>query len=168
MLDERLVENAIEKTRSFREASRYLNVSYNTFKKYARLYGLWIEGGKNPTGKGIPKMRSGVRRELHDILEGKFNGMKLNLTTLRDRLLQELIFEQKCYNCNYDEQRITDAKSPLLLSFADEDRTNYKKENLSLVCYNCAFMTGGNLVGRKKLHFYDEYTGEIIEKAKLK
>lgn len=169
MIDERELKNAIEQTRSFREAARYLNICYNTFKKYALLYDVWIVGGKNPSGKGIPKMRQGIRRELNDVLAGKFNGKKLNPTRLRDQIIQEMkLGEEKCSNCGYKERRIADGRVPLLLAYADEDRTNYKIENLSLLCYNCSFVMGGNLMGRRKEYIYDAYSGEIIDEIKLK
>jgi len=169
MIEERQFKSAVEKSRSFHEAARYLNISYNTFKKYAILYEVWIFGGKNPGGKGIPKMRAGVRRELQDVLAGKFNGKRLHPTRLRDQLIQEMsLGEEKCSNCEYEEKRITDGRVPLLLAFADGDRTNYKIENLSLLCYNCSFVMGGNLMGRRKEYIYDAYSGEIIDEIKLK
>lgn len=169
MIDERLLKDTIEKTRSFREAARYLNICYNTFKKYAQLYDVWIVGGKNPSGKGIPKMRAGVRRELNDVLAGKFNGKKLHPTRLRDQIIQEMkLGEEKCSNCGYEERRITDGRVPLLLAYEDGDRTNYKIENLSLLCYNCSFVMGGNLMGRRKEYIYDPYSGEIIDEIVVK
>lgn len=168
MIDERQLKATIEKTRSFYEAARYLNVSYNTFKKYAKLYDVWIIGGKNPGGKGIPKMRQGVRRELKDILNGDYNGKKLNPTRLKTWLINEITFPEKCSICGYDNKRITDGTVALLIAYADGDRTNYKKENLSLVCYNCAYETCGNLMGRRKEYLYDAYSGEIIDEIKLK
>ena len=168
MIDKRLLKNAIEETRSFHEAARYLNICYNTFKKYAKLYDVWIEGGKNPSGKGIPKMCHGVRRELKDILNGDYNGKKLNPTRLKRWLINEVIFFPKCSICGYEKQRIVDGTVALLIAYADGDRTNYKKENLSLVCYNCAYETCGNLMGRRKEYLYDPYSGEIIDEIKLK
>ena len=169
MIDERQLKTAIEKTRSYYEAARYLNTSYNTLKKYLKLYDVYIPGGKNPSGRGIPKMRAGVRRELKDILAGKFNGKKMNPTRFRDQLIQELsLGEEKCSNCGYDERRITDGRVPLLIGYADGDRTNYKIENLSLLCYNCSFVMGGNLMGRRKEYIYDAQSGEIIDEMILK
>ncbi len=40
-------------TRSAAQAARYLNVSYNTYKKWARYFGVH-ESFKNPTVKGAP------------------------------------------------------------------------------------------------------------------
>jgi hypothetical protein len=42
------------------ESSRYLDVSYNTFKKYCKIYGLWTEENKNQSGKGISKNKKVV------------------------------------------------------------------------------------------------------------
>ena len=136
---ERQIKNAIDKTRSYREAARYLKCSYNTLKKWAKFYDLWIVGGKNPSGKGIPKMINGKRRELKDILNGDYNGKKLNVTRLKRWLINELIFEEECSICGYNTKRIIDGTTALKIAYEDGDMTNYKKENLSLVCYNCFY-----------------------------
>ncbi len=51
------LEWGIKNTKSMLECSRFLNVSYNTLKKYCKLYGLWTEENKNQSGKGICKER---------------------------------------------------------------------------------------------------------------
>ena len=48
------VEWAISQTKSLMSAARLLQVSYNTFKKYAKLYDLFHQN-KNQTGIGISK-----------------------------------------------------------------------------------------------------------------
>ena len=53
---------AIESTQSMRQASDYLNVSYNSFRKYAELYDLWKP---RTSSKGIRRSHSG--RLTHDI-----------------------------------------------------------------------------------------------------
>ncbi len=47
--------HSIKMCNSMSESSRYSDVSYNTFKKYCKIYGLWIEEYKNQSGKGISK-----------------------------------------------------------------------------------------------------------------
>ena len=157
------IENAINETQSFFEAARYLNVNYLTFKKYAMVYGLWIVGGKNPSTRGIHKVRRGKYRNINIILEGGRNGKKLNLTRLRDWIIRELKLPQRCDQCHLDEQRVTDYKTPLILVFKDGDRTNYKLENLRLLCYNCVFFTEGNISGRKKGYFSNGISGDVYE-----
>ena len=48
------IKDIQSKSRSAAEAARLLGVSYNTYKKYARLYGVF-EDLKNPSGLGIKK-----------------------------------------------------------------------------------------------------------------
>lgn len=155
------MEDAINNSRSFLEASRYLKVSYNTFKKYAMLYDLWIVGGKNPSAKGIPRVHKNKRDYFERVLAGEWNGKAMNLTKFRERLIREVILPEQCDLCEFDEKRITDLKVPLVLCFKDGDRRNYKKENLQLKCWNCAFLTEGNIIGRKKDYFSDSVTGDV-------
>ena len=157
------IQQAIENSRSFIEAARYLNCTYNTFKKYALLYELWIEGGKNPSAKGIPKIRTTSKRQDHleKILGGKWNGKAMNLTKFRERLIREVKLAERCDLCGFEEKRVTDLKVPLVLCFKDGDRRNYKLENLQLKCWNCSFLTEGNVVGRKKDYFSDSVTGDV-------
>ena len=48
------VEWALSQTLSISSAARLLRVSYNTFKKYAKLYDLFEEN-KNQAGVGVPR-----------------------------------------------------------------------------------------------------------------
>ena len=48
------IKDVQKKARSAMEAARLLGVSYNTYKKYARKYGIF-EDLKNPDGNGIRK-----------------------------------------------------------------------------------------------------------------
>jgi len=157
------IQNAIDSSRSFREAARYLNASYNTFKKYAKLYDLWIVGGKNPAAKGIPKAKaSRKKRSIDTILNGSRNGKNLNLTKLREWIIREIKLPEKCDMCNYSEKRIVDFKVPLILTFNNGDRQDYRLENLRLLCWNCSFLTQGNVIGRKK-EYYSDTSGEVYQ-----
>jgi hypothetical protein len=55
---QRDIERAQRETRSHAEAARFLNVAFTTYKKYARAYGLYDTDHKNPSGKGISKLKS--------------------------------------------------------------------------------------------------------------
>ena len=59
---------AMSQTRSNRAAARYLHVSYNHYKKYAKMYKnddgeTLLEAHKNQAGKGIPKFLSGKGKQ---------------------------------------------------------------------------------------------------------
>jgi len=167
-LSEVTLRDAIDKTHSYMDAARYLHISYNTFKKVAKSYGIFECGGKNRSGKGTVKFRGFSRERFKATLEGKYNGKKMNTTRFRDQIIAELMVEEKCSICGLNEKRIVDGRTPLLLGFNDGDKTNYKLENLTLICYNCNFYTVGNLTGKKREYLYDPYTGEIIQEIKLK
>ena len=58
LINKRVLEHSIKICNSMSESSRYLDLSYNTFKKYCKLYGLWTEENKNQSGKGLSKSRT--------------------------------------------------------------------------------------------------------------
>jgi hypothetical protein len=147
------IKEAQSKARSAAEAARILGVSYNTYKKYAREYGIF-EDLKNPDGVGISKGANYIKGPvpLEEIFEGKHPNYPH--WKLKKRLLKSGYLEEKCANCGFDERRITDYKVPLLLDYIDEDKTNLKYENLQVICFNCAYLIRGNLTGPKKLFDY--------------
>mgnify|MGYP005651166531 CR=1 FL=1 len=65
------IELAIKSTQSMGQAGLYMGVSKNTFKKYAKLHGLWKP---IKSSKGIRKtgnVGSALKHDLKAILEGK-------------------------------------------------------------------------------------------------
>jgi hypothetical protein len=137
------------KARSAMEAARLLGTSYNTYKKYARKYGIF-ENLKNPDGNGIRKgynIKKG-RYSLEDLLDGKYP--EYPVYKLKQRILLNGYMLEKCNNCGFEERRITDHKVPLMLDFIDGDRKNHKYDNLRMLCLNCSFLINGNLTGPKK------------------
>jgi len=147
------IKDAQEKARSAMEAARLLGVSYNTYKKYARKYGIF-ENLKNPDGTGIRKgynLKRG-KYSLDDILKGKYP--EYPIWKLKQRLLNNGYMLEKCNECGFEERRITDHKVPLVLDFIDGDRKNHKYENLRMLCFNCSFLINGNLSGPKKEYEY--------------
>jgi len=147
------IEEAQKKARSAMEAARLLGVTYNTYKKYAKKYGIF-ENLKNPDGNGISKgfnLRKG-KYSLDDILKGKYPDYPV--WKLKGRLLNNGYMLEKCNNCGFEERRITDHKVPLVLDHIDGDRKNHKYENLRMLCFNCSFLINGNLTGPKKEYQY--------------
>jgi hypothetical protein len=147
------IKDIQKKARSAREAARLLGVAYNTYKKYARQYGLF-EKLKNPSGVGIRKgsISRSMYAPLDDILAGKYP--KYPIWKLKKRLLLSGYMEEKCSCCGFDERRLTDNRVPLLLDFIDGNRTNHIYENLQMLCFNCYFLQVGNYTGRRKEYSY--------------
>ena len=129
------IEGAINKTMSMRAAAMEMNVSYNTFKKYCKLYDMW---NTNQSGVGISKGWAKRGAHIDDILAGKHPN--LPHYRLQEKLLKEAILKQECYNCGYDEYRRTDMSSPLVIDFMDGDGTNHSVDNLRMLCFNCFYI----------------------------
>jgi hypothetical protein len=147
------IKEVQKKARSAAEAARLLSVSYNTYKKYARMYGIFEEL-KNPSGYGIRKGVSGLPgfHSLDDILSGKHPTYPI--WKLKRRILSHGYMEEKCNNCGFCEKRVTDHKVPLVLDFLDGDRKNFNYDNLRMLCFNCSFLINGNLTGPRKEYEY--------------
>ena len=140
------IREAQEKSHSAFETARTLGVSYNTYKKYAKLYGIF-DVTYNPKGTGVKKpynLHKG-KYALDDILNGKYPNYSVG--KLKRRLINSGYLEEECTCCGFNEKRVTDGKSPLLLDFIDNNWTNHSLDNLRLLCYNCFFL----LVGKRKI-----------------
>jgi hypothetical protein len=140
---------AQDESHSAAEAARKLNVSYNTYKKYAKMYGI-MERCKCTDANGMPKVHNPYRGKypLEEILMGMHPGYQPH--RLRKKLFAASLKQQVCEVCGYSEARITDGKVPLVLAFKDGDRSNHILENLEIVCYNCYHNTHGNIFGVTK------------------
>ena len=94
------------------------------------------------------------RSKLDDILLGK------HPTYSRDKLLTRLIinkyFPEQCTNCGFSQKRPTDLKVPLVLNTINGIRTDYRIENLEILCYNCYFVNVGNLTAK-------DLKGEVVQ-----
>jgi hypothetical protein len=153
-LSESEIRYAMMNTKSNQGAARFLKVSYETYRKYAKQYldsasgKSLFELHKNISGKGIiktPKVNTRVISSLQDI----FDGLKPNYPVhkLKHRLIRHGFMEEKCALCGFHERRVQDYSVPLLLDFIDGDRSNYAIENLQLLCYNCTYLTSHNTLG---------------------
>jgi hypothetical protein len=163
------LEWANKQTLSCRQAAKLLGVSYNTYKKYAKLYGVFDEQ-KNPSGVGIPRYREDMYAvNINDIFDGKHPNYPHY--KLQERLIKNGLLLQACSNCGYDEVRDKDLKGPYLLNFLDGDYKNMSRDNITLICYNCFFLmkrpgrtitTPANVgvLRRKLLEIYDEEDDE--------
>lgn len=131
--------------------ARYLGCHLTTYKKYARLYGIY-EPKPNEKGKRNMFDPSRGKYPLSEILEGKHP--TVTDWIVKDKLIRSGIFPPQCNICGYDKRRIVDKKICLLLDHMDGDKTNFKKENLQLLCLNCTFECGRGYI-RRGNHMFD-------------
>ena len=153
------IQAAQEKSRSAFEAARLLGVSYNTYKKYAKLYGIF-EDLKNPYGIGIEKAKKIKNKKYHieDLIDGKH--LHYPIHKFKNKLFDSGFVPKVCGSCGFSEARITDGKMPLLIDFLDGNLNNRKLDNIRPLCYNCFFL----LVGERNVkNWYAENGGQITE-----
>ena len=136
------IKAAQEKSRSAFEAARTLGISYNTYKKYAKMYGIF-EDLKNPYGIGIERAKKIKNKKYHidDLIAGKH--LKYPLFKFKNKLFDSGYLPKVCSSCGFSEERITDGKMPLLIDFLDGNLNNRKLENIRALCYNCFFLLVG-------------------------
>ena len=151
-------------TRSNMAAARYLHVSYNHYKKYAKMYknddGITLlEAHKNQEGKGIPKFALAGKDKipLMDLLEGRVPIEHFDARKIKQRHLFEGMMEEVCTKCGFAERRITDAKVPVILNFKDGNKKNWHLENLEFLCYNCSFLYGESPIEEKQAEAMEDY-----------
>ena len=126
--------NASKNAKSASEAAALLDIKYDTYKKYAVKYDCFI---KNQGGKGLPGKSSDKKIPLLDILKGLHPQYQSN--KLRIRLLEEKVFEHKCYSCNLTEW--LNKPIPLELEHINGKSSDHRLENLTLLCPNCHSFT---------------------------
>ena len=138
------------KTKSNMAAAWYLHVSYQHYKKWAKLYKLF-EKHKNQSGKGIPKFLKGPKKMPHmlEIIEGRIAASSFDPNKLKYALIEQGYLSEECAVCSFKERRELDYKIPLLLHFQDNNSNNYSLDNIQLLCYNHYFLTVGDIFNDK-------------------
>lgn len=123
---------AINSSKSMREAGSKVNINFKTFCKYAKMFGVFRP---NVSGKGISKKRSSI--DLDEILKGNHPGY--HTFKLKNRLLKENYKSHQCEICN--KTLWNDLPIPLELDHIDGNPYNHKIDNIRLICPNCHAQT---------------------------
>ena len=151
-------------TRSNMAAARYLHVSYNHYKKYAKMYKnedgvTLLKAHMNQAGEGIPKfaLAGGKEIPLMDLLEGKVPIEHFDPRKIKARLLSEAKLVEVCDRCGFAERRVTDQKIPVILNFKDGNKKNWHLDNLEFLCYNCSFLYAASPIEEKRAEAMEDY-----------
>lgn len=149
---------------SNRDGCRYLNVSYPRWKKYAQLYinketnksyfQILLDRSNKLKGARVKVLRQLHRKKKWDawyvtnIIE-KLNNNKLDVKIYTQKRLKEFLINNevlanRCACCGYQEVNLLSNKVPLLIDHIDSDYSNFKIDNLQLLCYNCFYQLVGN------------------------
>jgi hypothetical protein len=168
-LSKAMIVAAHSQTKSNLAASRYLHVSYQHYKKFAKLYKDETLGKslfdlhKNQCGKGIPKFLKNSKKEpaLLDIIEGRISAAHFLPAKLKYRMIEQGYLSEECSLCHFKERRVLDYKIPLLLHFKDRNNSNYSLDNVELLCYNHYFLLVGNIFSEKDVKHIESYQEHI-------
>jgi len=149
-LSKEMIVAAQANTKSNMAAARYLHVSYQHYKRYAKAYNLF-ETHKNQSGKGIPKFLKGTKKmpSMVEIIEGRIAASHFDPNKLKYALIEQGYLSEECAVCSFKERRVLDYKMPLLLHFKDKNSNNYSLDNVQLLCYNHYFLTVGDIFNKK-------------------
>jgi hypothetical protein len=140
-ITKKMIEDAQEQTKSNSEASRWLGINYLTYRKYAKLYGVW-EQHLNQKGVGIKKGYGKYRKSLDELLSTT-RKVKLTKGYLKKRLIQDGWVQEECSNCGYNEIVMTKDNVALIIDFKDGDSSNTTLDNIRLLCPNCYLSFNG-------------------------
>jgi|TARA_B110000967_G_scaffold144759_1_gene148132 hypothetical protein len=151
-LSKEQIEGAQARTLSNMAAARYLHVSYQHYKRYAKLYKLF-ESHKNQAGVGVPKFLKGPKKMPHmlEIIEGRIAASSFNPNKLKYALIEQGYIQEECAVCKFKERRVLDYKIPLLLHFKDKNTNNYNLDNVQLLCYNHYYLQVGDIFNAKEV-----------------
>tara|TARA_B100000212_G_scaffold81185_1_gene58189 strand:+ start:249 stop:872 length:624 start_codon:yes stop_codon:yes gene_type:complete len=157
---------AIKVTKSNMHAARHLHVSYNHYKKYAKMYknddGITLlEAHKNQQGKGIIKYSNKKLPQFKAILDGEVPSKYLDREEFKQRLIFEALIEEKCNKCGFAERRVKDTQVPLTINYKDGNKNNLTLKNIEFLCLNCHFLYGVD-TSKKKVR---ETTVDYVEHA---
>ena len=149
VLTKNMILNSQENTNSAAEASRWLGVSFNTYKKWSKFYGIFDQH-LNQKGVGVKKGWATYKVPVDDIITGKRQPpRRWSHKVLKKRLIEDGYFNEECSNCSYSEENIQTGKVCLGVDFEDGNHENFKIDNLRLLCPNCYLSYNGRFPSSK-------------------
>lgn len=129
-LDE--IKKMMEEKKPKAEIARFLGIKYDTLAGYFKKYDIHYDGNQNR--RGLP--HKDTRKPLEDILNNK---IVYSMTSLKKRLIEEGLKENKCEICGISEWN--GKKIQLELHHIDGNHYNNHLENLQILCPNCHSQT---------------------------
>ena len=119
---------------------------------------MW-DSNLNRGAKGIPRYLNnrGVLKDVNLILDGTMVDVERhNIDKFKEVLIRNAIIEEKCNSCGFCESRIFDYKVPLLINFKNKNKSDWTRDNIEFLCYNCFFLMVGNIYNSKQIRDIQE------------
>jgi hypothetical protein len=172
-LTEEQVLSYLASASSIKEAARMANMTYGTLKKYAEKYTDPVTGKtlfdkfKNPSGKGVNRNydKLVVLKSPEKIFTVGRHATADKIAKLKEIVIVKKIVPLLCNKCGYHERRLTDMKPPLLINFKNRNKSDWRIENIELLCYNCYFLYVSDPIKKevvKKIESY-EFDNEMYK-----
>ena len=118
------------------EAARWLGISYNTYKKYAKTYGIF-EQHLNKEGFGIKKGFGKYRIPVDDVITGKrIPPKRWSHKVLKKRLIEDGYMQEECAVCGYNEVNLKTENVCLAIDFIDGNHQIFLIDNIRFLCSN--------------------------------
>ena len=150
VITKKMIEDSQSVTKSNAAAARWLSVHYLTYRKYAKMYGLF-DGHLNKEGVGIKKGYGKYRKPLDELLSLD-RKVKLTKKYLKKRLVEDGWTEEACNSCGYNEIVLGKDKVALRLDYIDGDVINNNLINIRLLCPNCFLSHNGHMPSSERFY----------------
>jgi hypothetical protein len=125
------------------EAARWINVSYNTYKKWAKYYGVF-EQHLNKEGVGVKKGWAVYKVPVEDIITGERKPPKRwSHKVFKKRLVEDGYMQEECAVCGYNEENFKTNNVCLAIDFKDGNHQNFLIDNIRFLCANCYLSFNG-------------------------
>ena len=150
VLTKKRILEAQKSTKSAMAAARWLSVSYNTYKKWAKYYDIFAQH-LNQKGDGIKKGFAMRTVNVEDIVLGKREPpRRWSQSVVKEELISKGYWQDECSNCGYNEENLSTGKTCLGIDFIDGNSKNWLLENIRLLCSNCYYSFNAYFPSAKK------------------
>ena len=149
VITKNMILRAQEETNSNMAAARWLEISYTTYRKWAKYYKVFDQH-LNQEGVGVKKGWATYKVPVDDIITGKRKPpARWSHKVLKKRLIEDGYFNDECSSCSYNEKNMGTNSVCLAIDFIDGDHKNFKIDNLRFLCPNCYLSFNGRFPSSK-------------------
>ncbi len=150
VITKNMILDAQKHTKSNMAAAKWMRVSYTTYKKWAKYYGVF-EQHLNQKGDGIKKGFAVRTVNVEDVVLGKRQPpRRWSQSVVKEELIDKGYWQHECSNCGYNEENMATGKTCLGIDFKDGDSKNWLLDNIRLLCVNCYYSFNAYFPSAKK------------------
>ena len=150
VITKNMILEAQKHTKSNMAAAKWMRVSYTTYKKWAKYYGVF-EQHLNQKGDGIKKGFAVRTVNVEDVVLGKREPpRRWSQSVVKEELIDKGYWQHECSNCGYNEENMATGKTCLGVDFKDGNSKNWLLGNIRLLCANCYYSFNAYFPSAKK------------------